>query len=172
MKRYFIGICLSLIVAGCGYKPTAYYAKSVLGERIYAEVTISRKDPQNTVLIKDSVNEAVVSRFGAKIVPKEKAQTLLHVSIGSIAFSPTVYDKYGYVIAYKTIVTLAITYTKEGSPLERMSTSGEYDFSIEPNSVISDSKRFEAIRYAASDALDEFISKIAIKGVYHGNNHQ
>jgi len=172
MKKTFLGICLCLAVIGCGYKPTTYYAKQALGERIYAEVTISRQDPQNTVLIKDSVNEAIVSRFGGKIVSKEAAETQLHVAIGSIGFSPTVYDSNGYVIAYKTTVILSIKYQKGSEKPQAFQTSGEYDFSIEANSLISDTKRFEAIRYAASDALDEFISKIAIKGLYHGNDHQ
>lgn len=172
MKRTFLGMCLSLILIGCGYKPTTYYAKSVLGERIYAEVTISRQDPQNTVLIKDSVNEAIVSRFGGKIASKDSAETFLHVSIGSISFSPTVYDEYGYVIAYKTTVYLNMRYQKNGGKVHHMRTSGEYDFSIEANSVISDSKRFDAIRFASNDALDEFISKIAIKGLYDGNHNQ
>jgi len=172
MKRFFLWVCVCFAIIGCGYKPTTYYAKQALGDSIYAEVTISRQDPQNTVLIKDSVNEAIVSRFGAKIAPKEKAESFLHVSIGGIAFSPTVYDANGYVVAYKTTVTLVNKY-KRGSQKEQvMQTSGEYDFSIEANSIISDTKRFEAIRYAASDALDEFVSKIAIKGLYRGNNHQ
>lgn len=33
-----------------------------------------------------------------------------------------------------------------------------------PNSIISDSARYEAIRAASSEAFDEFISVIAIKG--------
>lgn len=84
-----------------------------MGQNIYAEVTISRQDPRNSVLIKDAVNEAVVSRFGAKLVSKEKADTVLKISIGSISFSPIVYDKYGYVISYKTTVVLAMQYEDE-----------------------------------------------------------
>ncbi len=171
MKQTFLGIVAVLVLLGCGYKPVSYYAKSALGSRIHAEVSISRQDPQNSVLIKDSVNEAIISRFGGKIVPKEEADTFLHVKIAGVGFSPTVYDKYGYVIAYKTTVYLDIASTQKGK-VENFRTSGEYDFSIEANSVVSDSKRYEAIRYAANDALDEFISKIAIKGLYYGNNHQ
>ena len=117
------------------------------------------------------MNEAIVSRFGGKIVSKEAAETFLHVSIGSISFSPTVYDEHGYVIAYKATVYLNIRYQKGEGKAQNIRTSGEYDFSIESNSVISDSKRFEAIRYASNDALDEFISKIAIKGLYNGDNN-
>lgn len=173
MIRFFLGaIALVLLLVGCGYKPTSYYAKEALGNKIYAEVTISRQDPQNSVLIKDAVNEAVVSRFGSKLTSKELADTTLHVSIGSISLSPTVYDKYGYVTAYKTTVVLAIKYEGTDKKVQHISTSGEYDFSIQANSVISDTSRFEAIRLASIDAIDEFVSKIAIKGLRNGNNNQ
>lgn len=172
MKQLFLGFLVGIfLLSGCGYKPTARYAKEVLGHKIYAEVTISRQDPRNSVLIKDAVNEAVVSRFGGKLTSKELADTTLHVSISSISFSPTVYDKNGYVIAYKTTVTLLTKYEGVDKKLEQLTTSGEYDFSI-AESVISDTRRFEAIKYAASDALDEFVSRIAIKGLRNGNNNQ
>ena len=172
MKQLFLGLLVGiLLLGGCGYKPIARYAKEVLGHKIYAEVTISRQDPRNSVLIKDAVNEAVVSRFGGKLTSRELADTTLHVSISSISFSPTVYDKNGYVIAYKTTVTLLTKYEGVDKKPEQLTTSGEYDFSI-AESVISDTRRFEAIKYAASDALDEFVSKIAIKGLRNGNNNQ
>ena len=158
-------------ISGCGYKPSSYYAKQALGTKIYAEVTISRQDPRNSVLVKDAVNEAIVSRFSGKLVAREQADSILHVKIQSISFSPTVYDTYGYVIAYKTTVVLAIDYEDENKKVEKLTATGEYDFSITANSVISDTSRFDAIRYSASDALDEFVSKIAIKGLRNGNNN-
>ena len=171
MKQLFLGILMLAFLSGCGYKPASYYAKHALGQKIYAEVTISRQDPTNSVLIKDAVNEAIVSRFGAKLVSKEEAESILHIKIGSIAFSPTVYDKYGYVVAYKATVILAIDYEDENKKVQKLTATGEYDFSIESNSVVSDNNRFDAIRYAANDALDEFVSKIAIKGLRNGNNN-
>lgn len=159
------------LLSGCGYKPASYYAKHALGNKIYAEVTISRQDPRNSVLIKDAVNEAVVSRFSGKLVAKEQADSILHVKIDSIAFSPTVYDKYGYVVAYKALITLGISYEDETKKVQKLTATGEYDFSIESNSVVSDNNRFDAIRYASEDALDEFVSKIAIKGLRNGNNN-
>ncbi|AHJ13509.1 LPS assembly lipoprotein LptE [Sulfurospirillum multivorans] len=171
MKQLFLGLLIIAFISGCGYKPSSYYAKSALGDKIYAEVTISRQDPRNSVLIKDAVNEAIVSRFSGKLVSKEQADSVLHVRIQSISFSPTVYDTYGYVIAYKTTVVLAMNYENAAKKVEKLTATGEYDFSIEANSVISDTNRFEAIRYAASDALDEFVSKIAIKGLRNGNNN-
>lgn len=171
MKQLFLGFLIAVMISGCGYKPSSYYAKQALGDRLYAEVTISRQDPRNSVLIKDAVNEAIVSRFGGKLVTKEQADSVLRVNIQSISFSPTVYDTYGYVIAYKTTVVLAMQYENADKKIEKLTATGEYDFSIEANSVISDTNRFEAIRYAANDALDEFVSKIAIKGLRNGNNN-
>lgn len=171
MKQLFLGFLIAVFISGCGYKPSSYYAKQALGDKLYAEVTISRQDPRNSVLIKDAVNEAIVGRFGGKLVAKEQADSVLHVKIQSLSFSPTVYDTYGYVIAYKATVVLAMQYENATKKVEKLTATGEYDFSIEANSVISDTNRFEAIRYAASDALDEFVSKIAIKGLRNGNNN-
>ena len=171
MKQLFLGLLLAVFISGCGYKPSSYYAKQALGSKIYADVTISRQDPRNSVLIKDAVNEAVVSRFGAKLVSKEEAESVLHVKIDSISFSPTVYDRFGYVIAYKATVVLAIQYEDANKKVQKLTASGEYDFSIDANSVVSDNNRFDAIRYASNDALDEFVSKIAIKGLRNGNNN-
>lgn len=171
MKQLFLGFLIAVFISGCGYKPSSYYAKQALGDKLYAEVTISRQDPRNSVLIKDAVNEAIVGRFGGKLVAKEQADSILYVTTQSISFSPTVYDTYGYVIAYKATVVLAMQYENATKKVEKLTATGEYDFSIEANSVISDTNRFEAIRYAASDALDEFVSKIAIKGLRNGNNN-
>jgi len=160
------------LISGCGYKPTAYYAKQALGNKIYAEVTMSRQDPRNSVIIQDAVNEAIVSRFSAKLVSKEEADSVLKVKINSTSFSPTIYDLYGYVIAYKATVVLAFEYEdKLNGKVQKITTSGEYDFMITTNSIISDSSRFEAIKSAANDALDEFVSKMAIKGLRNGNNN-
>ena len=120
MKRLFLGLLIVTFLIGCGYKPSSYYAKNALGNKIYAEVSISRQDPRNSVLIKDAVNEAIVSRFGAKLVAKEQADSVLHVKINGIGFSPTVYDKYGYVVAYKATVVLAMEYEDETKKVQKL----------------------------------------------------
>ncbi|MDX1808856.1 MAG: LPS assembly lipoprotein LptE [Sulfurospirillaceae bacterium] len=149
---------------GCGYKPSSYYTKKVLGDNIHVNVTISRKDPKNSVLVKDAINEAVVGRFGGRLSSKEKADSNLLIGIESVTFTPTVYDKNGYVIAYKTSVVLNTTYETKTHGKKSFSATGEYDFPIEANSVISDTKRFDAIKFASLDAVNEIISKISIIG--------
>ncbi len=166
--KFVYFLIVPFLILGCGYRPSSYYSKRVLGENIHVDVGISRKDPKNSVLVKDAVNEAVVGRFDAKLSSKKDADTNLVVSIGSVSFTPTVYDRNGYVIAYKTKVTLKASYKTEKNKIEKFTTIGEYDFPIEANSVISDTKRFEAIKYASSDAINEIISKISIMGIMKG----
>jgi len=161
-----------LFILGCGYKPSSFYTKRVLGENIHVEAKISRKDPKNSVLVKDAVNEAVVGRFGAKLSDKKSADTNLVASIGSVKFTPTVYDQDGYVIAYKASVRLNASFKTEKNVIEKFSTVGEFDFPIEANSVISDTKRFDAIKNASSDAINEIISKISIMGIMSGNKQK
>ncbi len=168
----YIGFFLILVfITACGYKPTAHYSREVLGDRIHVNVSISRKDPKNSVLIKDAVNESVITRLGAKLSSKETSTSQLLVKIGSTSFSPILYNQSGYVTSYKAKVSLNIKYTTKDGKSESFSTSGEYDFPIAENpdgttnSVISDSKRFDAINKASLDALNEFVSRIALKGM-------
>lgn len=150
---------------GCGYKPTYLYTKKVLGDNIYVDVDISLKDPQNSVLITDAINDVVISKFRSNLVTDPKiASSKLYISLKNVKFKPIQYDENGYVIAYKTYVTLKTKYTDKKGNNKTITTSGNYDFSIEANSVISDNKRFEAIKFAALKAIDELISKISIKG--------
>ncbi len=155
-----------LTVTGCGYKPSSYYTKKILGNKIYTEVYIDINDPENSVLIKDAVNEAIVSRFRSHIVDKKDlANTIFYIKFKSKSFTPIAYDKDGYVVAYKTKVLLNITYIDKTGKKDSFDVSGTYDFPIEANSVISDAKRFEAIKFASYKAISEFISKISVKGV-------
>ena len=159
-----------LVITGCGYKPSSYYTQKILGDKIYTEVYIDINDPENSVLIKDAVNEAIVSRFRSHIVDKKDlANTLFYVKFKSKSFTPIAYDKNGYVVAYKTKVLLNITYIDKAGKKDSFDVSGTYDFPIEANSVISDTKRFEAIKFASYKAISEFISKISVKGVKLNN---
>jgi hypothetical protein len=162
----FIILAISLFfIVGCGYRPSAQLARNVIGESVYVYVAMSRVDPQNTVLIKDAVQAAFVDKFSSKIVERAAADTVLNISLASIEFKPLVYDANGYVISYRAIAKLKIDYTLHSGESGTVVTNGEYDFPIEADSIISDTRRFEAIRYASSDAIDEFTAVIAIKGL-------
>ncbi|HLD22989.1 MAG TPA: LPS assembly lipoprotein LptE [Sulfuricurvum sp.] len=152
-----------ILLSGCGYQPASYYAKSIVGESVSTEVVVRMEDPQNTVIIKDAVDTAVITKFRTSLVPKNLAQTHLVISIVGVSFSPLRYDTNGYVITYRAAVAMSISRTADGKTAS-YSTSGMYDFEIEPNAIISDQARFEAIRQGAQKAIDAFIAHIAAEG--------
>jgi len=157
-------IALSAIVlSGCGYKPMTEYSKKVFTDKVYVDVDVYLRDPENAVLVKDALNEAVISRFNSKLSLKNDATTQLKVKFERVTFSPVQYDSNGYAVFYRAKVTLNISYMISGKKgYEKV--VGYYDFPIEPNAVISDSKRFEAIRFGAQKAIDSFVSLMAMRG--------
>lgn len=152
-----------LLLAGCGYTSAAHYAKNVIGERVSTEVVISMEDPQNTVLIKDAVNRALITRFHSALVSKDESQTHLKIAIESVIFTPLRYDVNGYIITFRTAVALKIDGSRGGSTATYR-THGYYDFIIEPNAIITDQARFEAIRQGAEKGIDAFIAQVAAEG--------
>lgn len=166
MKKLALTLLSILLLIGCGYVPSAKLARDTLGEKVHVEVAMSRLDPQNTVLIKDAIALALVDRFGVEIVDKNEADSAIFVELLNTNFKALAYDINGYVISYRAEVRLKINYDmKRSNTKGSMVTKGEYDFPIVANSVISDAKRFEAIKFASEDAIDEFLAVVAIRGL-------
>lgn len=149
--------------AGCGYKPSSYYSKKAIGDKVYAKVEMLRSDPENTVVIKDAINEAVITKLKSKLVSESEANTKLFIKVASVSFSAVQYDANGYVILYRAALVLDTTVLSKGGS-KQFSTSGSFDFPIEPNTTISDSKRFEAIKNSGAKAIDMLISHISVLG--------
>lgn len=162
--RILAGCIIAVMMfTGCGYVSAAHYAQSVLGESVSTEVLISAEDPQNTVIIKDAVAAAVITKFRTSLTSKSASQTHLKIKIASVTFSPLRYDTNGYVTTYRTTVTMNIQRIR-GGKVHGYITSGMYDFDIEPNAIISDQARFTAISVSARKAIDVFIAQIAAEG--------
>ena len=152
-----------MMLTGCGYTSAAHYTKSVVGNSVSTEVLISMEDPQNTVIIKDAVDTAVITKFRTSLTSKSASQTHLKIKIASVTFSPLRYDTNGYVTTYRTTVSMNIQRIR-GDKVHSYNTSGMYDFDIEPNAIISDQARFSAISVSAQKAIDAFIAQIAAEG--------
>jgi hypothetical protein len=149
---------------GCGYKPSSIYTKEILGKGVFVDIFIDNKEPENAVLIKDAINEAVVNRMRSRVVSSKEASSKLYVKLKSISFIPIQYNRDGYIVRYRVKTKLSIDYSLSNSKSGNMEVFGDYDFIIEPNSSISDAKRFEAIKISSYKALDDFVSRIAIVG--------
>jgi len=152
------------MIGGCGYAPASHYAQMVVGESVSTEVVIRAEDPQNTVIIKDAVDMAIITKFRTALVAKGLAQTHLKFQIASVSFLPLRYDSNGYVITYRTIVAMSIERTSL-SDHRNYSVSGMYDFDIQPNAIISDQARFDAIRLASQKSVDAFSAQVASQGI-------
>ncbi len=168
MTRFAASLLLLALLAGCGYMPASHYARNVVGESVSTEVAILMEDPQNSVIIKDAVDTAVITKFRSALVSRNHSATHLKIVVGSIDFAPLQYDVNGYIVTYRTTVTMNILRTTEGKSAE-YTTRGIYDFAIEPNAIISDQARFEAIRRGADKALDAFIARLAAEGASSGS---
>ena len=162
--RILAGCIIAVMMfTGCGYVSAAHYAQSVVGESVSTEVLISMEDPQNTVIIKDAVDSAVITKFRTTLTSKNSSQTHLKIRIISVGFSPLRYDTNGYVTTYRTTVNMHID-RMTSDKVYGYNTWGMYDFDIEPNAIISDQARFNAITVSAQKAIDAFIAQIAAEG--------
>ena len=165
MRTLLLGLLVALLFSACGYKPSSYYAKKMVGDSVYAFVEVLGSDPENAVYIKDAVNEAIITKFHSKLTSAADAQTKMHIRISSIALSPVQYDKNGYVTLYRMTVALSTNISKkDGQTLSNIVSNGSYDFAVEANATLSDEKRFNAIKQSAAKAIDMLISQISVKG--------
>jgi len=162
LKSFFI-LFLLLELSGCGYKPSAQYSRKVVGDKISTNVIISAQDPENTVLIKDAVDRAIIEIFHASLVDKRVADTHLSFSITEPTYAPIQYNADGFVITYRA--TIVLTIMRETKDLKKRYTAkGTYDFAITPNAVITDQERFDAIRFSAQKAIASFIAQVSAEG--------
>jgi hypothetical protein len=163
MKKLLGTVIAFVLISGCGYVPASKQARKVVGEKIFVEVSVSLQDPENAVLIKDAARKAVVTRFHSSLVPQSEAETTLWVSLSNISFSPLQYDVNGYVIVYRANININVTRRNNGEQ-KSYNSRGSYDFAIEPNAIITDIQRFEAIRQASLKALDSFVAQVGAEG--------
>ena len=158
-----IVILLSLIFfTACGYKPAVNYAKQEIKGKVFVDLHVNIEDPKNSVLIKDAMIELLVQKLGRKLVDKKSlADTIVDVKLNSISFSTLQYDNDGYIKLYEANASINVKYDNKVKT-KSFNVSGNHDFSIEDGGTISESKKFEATKEAASKALDAVIAKLAI----------
>ena len=162
IKVVSLSIVLIFVVA-CGYKPSAKFSRNVVGEKVSTSVVISADDPENTVIVKDAVDRAIIKVFHASLTSRSSSQTHLLLRISTPSYTPIQYNNDGYVIAYRTTIKLKITKYKDGHS-KSYNTKGTYDFSIMPNAIISDQERFEAIAFSAEKAIRAFLAQVSAEG--------
>lgn len=154
---------IALFFTACGYKPSSHYAKQELQGNIFVNLIINLQDPRNAVLIKDAMNELIVQKLDSKLVYDRKlADTVMDIKLNSVSMQVLQYDENGYNKLYKAVVGILVKYKNKSGKSNSFNVVGDYDFSIDDGTTITDAKRFEAIKEASDEALEEVISKLAI----------
>lgn len=165
LSQLLFFLSLVFIITGCGYKPSSQYAKEQIKGKVFVNLIIDLEDPRNAVLIKDAMNEIIVHRLDSKIVYDRKlADTVMDVKLKSVSMNVLQDDDQGYNKLYNAVVKVYVKYNN-GVKQESFDVTGDYDFSIDAGTTITDSRRFEAIRSAASEAIEEVISRIAVNSL-------
>lgn len=162
LSQLLFSCFLVFFISACGYKPSVHYAKDQLKGKIFVNLLTDLEDPRNAVLIKDAMNEIIVHRLDSKIVYDRKlADTIMDLKLNSVSMQVLQDDDQGYNKLYNAVVNINVKYDN-GKEKKSFNVTGDYDFSIDAGTTITDTRRFEAIRNAASEALEEVISKIAV----------
>lgn len=163
IKTLLLLLSVFIFISGCGYSPSAKFSRDALGEKISTSVIISAQDPQNTVVIKDAVDRAIIEVFQASLVERQYSDSHLVLKMGTPTYAPIVYDENGFVIGYRMSVVLNITKHTNGKS-KSYTTKGFHDFSVAPNAIVTDQDRFEAIGQGAQRAIKSFVAQVSAEG--------
>ncbi|MEA2099363.1 MAG: hypothetical protein U9P72_04450 [Campylobacterota bacterium] len=170
--RFFLPIIVMIAIffSACGYKPSSKYAREVIGEKVSTSIKISSSDPENSVIIKDAVDGAIISIFHSSLRERSQSDTHLVISLKTPKYTPIEFDVNGFVIAYRMSLTLVIKKIRNG--VSKIYTSmGTHDFSITPNAIVTDQERFEAIKFSAQKAINSFIAQTSVEGARVSNTN-
>ena len=166
MKSFLYSFFIIILLIGCGYRPASSYAKTAIEGDVYVDLKIDIDNSQNSVLVKDAMNEMILNQFNATLSHNKKdADTYVTVSLSSISHTSLSKDDDGYTKSYRTSVSIKMSYNKIGEEIKSVSVSDYYDYSVDTDSVITDQKKKVAIKIAATKALSNIFSKIAVKSM-------
>ena len=164
-------IYTQLFMTGCGYKPTSHYAKNEIAGKVYVNLNIDINNAVNSVLVKDWVNDMIINKFNASLTyDKNKADTIIDVSLGSVSFASLQSDNIGYTKLYRTTIGINLTYHNIKSDIKKsLSVSGNCDYAVDSDSLITDAKKIESVNIAVQKALNNVFSNIAIQSFKKNN---
>lgn len=149
-----------IFLNSCGYKPMSYYANKALGKKVYVELLINLANTEDSVRIKDVVNEAIVSRFHSLTTNRDEADSILEVNVNNIQDSVIGTNIQGLATFYRVFVNLSFKFSNNGKT-HTSSSQGYYDYAASlSNPAITYRNRSLAIVEAAKQSIDRFVSKI------------
>jgi DNA-binding protein YbaB len=163
LYKAYILIFISLLFNSCGYKPSISYASNQLSGDVYVSVDIDINNAKNSILIKDELIKLVINTFNLTITQnKNQAQSFLNGKLLKVTHLELLSDTNGFAKVYRETVEIEITYHKKNQANQIFKLKNYYDFSVDIDSTITQSKKDEAISIAIAKALNNLFSKIAV----------
>lgn len=161
MTRAIFIFLLGIFLSSCGYYPVSYYSKQSLGENVYVQASVSLSDPENSIIAKDALLQAVAVRLHSNLNDKDNADTIITIDMNDINMYSIADDADGFPRFYRMQVRVKFSYTDKNGNARNYNNVGVYDFSVEGQSTVTDEKRFLAINQASLQAIDKFIAQVA-----------
>lgn len=166
MKSLIYSFFIITLFIGCGYKPSSSYAKTAIEGNVYVDLKIDIDNSQNSVFVKDVMNEMVLNEFNASLTNnKKEADTFVLVELSSVSHTSISTGDDGYTKSYRTSVSIKMIYNKVNEKKKTVTVSDYYDYTVDSDSVITDQKKKVAVKIASTKALSNIFSKIAIQNM-------
>ncbi|WP_237416410.1 LPS assembly lipoprotein LptE [Helicobacter saguini] len=144
----------------CGYKPMAYFANKALGDKVCVKMYPNLENPEESIRIKDTINEAIYSRFHSQVVDESEADSILNIDVQNIKDAIIATNSQGFATFYRVYVTIRYTFTHNDKTFSYVNP-GYYDYAASLTSPLTTyNNRSVAIIEAAKQSLDRFISQV------------
>lgn len=154
-----------LMLAGCGYIPSAEYAKKALGESVFVQLNINLPNPENSVELKDALNKIILSRFQTRIAGKEEADSIIIININKISDTTFSIGDTAFTSYYRVTTDVSYTYDNKQGTRRTFDSSGYFDYNVSiENPLATYNNRYYAINQAFTQTLDKFVAQISFEG--------
>lgn len=166
LRFKFIVVLMVLFIASCGYKPMSYYANKALGDKIYVKLELNVENTEESVQIKELINEAIVSRFHSKISSFQESDTVLEINVNRIQDSIVATNSQGFATFYRVNVDIRFKFSRNGKDFV-FTNSGYFDYANSlVNPIVTYNNRSNAILEASKQSIDRFISQVGYSVVF------
>lgn len=165
--RYIIFLFFILFVLNsCGYRPMSYFANKALGDKVCVKMKPNLENIEESVRIKDTINEAIYTRFNSRVVDESEADTILNVDVENIKDGIIATNAQGFATFYRVYVTIRYTFNHNDKTFS-YTNPGYYDYAASLTSPLTTySNRSTAIIEAAKQSLDRFISQVGYSATF------
>lgn len=158
-------LIFALFFVGCGYKPVAYFSKKALGDGVYVALKVNVANTENSVEIKDLLNQLIVSRFQRKLVDKKDADTIIKLEITDVSDSSIATNTDGFTTFYRVTIRVKFEYDNRLKQSKVFYNTAYQDYAVSlEDPLITYNNKLEAIRDASSQCIDRFLTQIAYQG--------